>query len=825
MTPANGPRLTLPPGIRLGPYEIVALLGKGGMGEVYRARDQRLGRDVAIKVLPKEFAHEPERLRRFEKEARSASALSDPHIVMVFDVGEADGIRFFASELVEGSNLRQLLESGSLSREKALDVAEQIASGLAAAHEKGIVHRDLKPENILITKSGLAKIGDFGLAKLVESSISDGPTIGGHQTSGGMVLGTVAYMSPEQVRGQPVDRRSDIFSFGALLYEMLTGRKAFQGDTAAETMARILRDEPEPLEQVTPDVSAPVRAIVERCLAKEPTGRYDGAHDLARDLASSRAQPVVVCVSAPAGVTRAPSRWLVAVGTVALVAVLAILAALLTVRQDRPRHGQVEEARGLLEKLTGQRMPAALPPTGSSSAQPAAAESSSIAVLPFVNMTSDANQEYFSDGLSEELLNTLAHVPQLRVISRTSSFQFKGRNEDIRTIARKLNVGRVLEGSVRRAGKRVRITAQLVSAATGAHQWSQTYDRDMDDIFQVQEEIAGEVVKALQVILVDGALPKRPTPRSTEAYTLLLKGRYFSDRRTKDDLAKAVEHLRRAIELDPGYAVAWAALARAYATQANSAFAPADESVANARKAAETALDLDPNLAAGHAMLGWIKASYEWEWEAADLEFKRALELDPGSAGILANAGLIAQGLGRFEQSIELYRRAIARNPLQGGQYANLAISLLYAGRLDEAEAVCRQAIEIRPEAVAQKYLLGRILLAKGKLEAARQAVAQEPDEGWRLAGQALVYHGLGRPAESDAAVKALTTGFSADMPFQIAEVRAYRGEIDLAFDWLERARALRDTGFLEMKGDPLLRNLERDPRYLAFLRKIRLPG
>ncbi|HSE62432.1 MAG TPA: protein kinase [Thermoanaerobaculia bacterium] len=807
----------------MGPYEIVALLGKGGMGEVYRARDERLGRDVAIKVLPKEFAREPERLRRFEKEARSASALSDPHIVMVFDVGEANGIRFFASELVEGSNLRQLLESGSLSREKALDVAEQIASGLAAAHEKGIVHRDLKPENILITKSGLAKIGDFGLAKLVESSISDGPTIGGHQTSAGMVLGTVAYMSPEQVRGQPVDRRSDIFSFGALLYEMLTGRKAFQGDTAAETMARILRDEPEPLEQVTPDVSAPVRAIVERCLAKEPTGRYDGAHDLARDLASSRAQPVVVCVPAPVCVTKAPSRWLVAVGTVALVAVLAILAALLTVRQDRPRPGQVEEARGLLEKLTGQRRPVALPPAGSST-RPPAAESSSIAVLPFVNMTSDANQEYFSDGLSEELLNSLAHVPQLRVISRTSSFQFKGKNEDIRTIARKLNVGRVLEGSVRKSGKRVRITAQLVSAATGAHQWSQTYDRDMDDIFHVQEEIAGEVVKALQVILVDGTLPKRPTPRSTEAYTLLLKGRYFADRRTKDDLAKSVEHLRRAIELDPRYAVAWAALARAYATQAASAFAPVDESVANARKAAEKALDLDPNLAAGHAMLGWIKASYEWEWEAADLEFKRALELDPGSSGILANAGLIAHSLGRFEESIELYRRAIARNPLQGGQYANLAISLLYAGRLDEAEAACRQAIDIRPEAVTQKYLLGQILLARGKLEAARQAVAQEPDEGWRLVGQALVYHGLGRPAESDAAVKALTTEFSADMPFQIAEVRAYRGEIDLAFEWLERARALRDTGFLEMKGDPLLRNLESDPRYRAFLRKIRLP-
>ena len=795
--------MSLSPGARLGPYEIVGRLGAGGMGEVYRASDPRLGREVAVKVLPEEFAHEPERLRRFEGEARSASAVSDPHIVMIFDVGESHGIHFFASELVEGSNLRQKLERGPLPLQSALELGGQIASGLAAAHEKGIVHRDLKPENILITRSGLAKIADFGIAKLVESDLSQGLTLGSRQTSAGMIIGTVAYMSPEQVRGQVVDRRSDIFSFGSLLYEMLTGQKAFGRAAAAETMARILRDQPEPLESVAPHVPAHVRSIVERCLAKEPSGRYDGAHDLAQDLASSRADLPEAGGGATAriGPMRARSSHLVAAGVASLAVALAILAAFL-VRQSRPE-------------------PA--PPSRSADPQPMAA-ATSIAVLPFVNMSPDASQEYFSDGLSEELLNSLAHVPQLRVISRTSSFQFKGKNEDVRTIARKLNVGRVLEGSVRTSGNRVRITAQLVSAATGAHQWSQTYDRDMDDIFHVQEEIAGEVVKALQVMFVDGTIPKRPTPRSTEAYTLLLKGRYFSDRRTREDLAKAVEQLRRAIELDPGYADAWAALARAYAVQAGSAFAPVEESVANARKAAERSLALDPNLAAGHSILGWIKSGYEWEWKAADLEFKRALELDPGSAGILANAGLIAQGLGRFGESIQLYRRAITRNPLQGGQYANLAIALLYANRLDEAEAACRQAIELRPEAVTQKYLLGRILLARGKLEAAQQAVAQEPDEGWRLVGQALVFHRVGRSAESDAAVKALTTGFSADMPFQIAEVRAYRGEIDLAFEWLERARTIRDTGFLEMKGDPLLKNLERDPRYRAFLRKIRLP-
>jgi serine/threonine protein kinase len=283
--------MTLATGARLGPYEVLSPLGSGGMGEVYRARDTRLGRDVAIKVLPEQFAQDPERLRRFEGEARSASALSDPHIVTVFDVGEANEIHFFAAELVEGSDLRSLLDGGALPVKKALDFAEQIASGLAAAHEKGIVHRDLKPENILITKSGLVKIADFGLAKLTESSaakVSALPTSDGHQTSAGVVLGTVAYMSPEQVRGQILDRRSDIFSFGSVLYEMLTGHKAFQRGTAAETMARIMRDEPDPLEKAAPDVPAPARWILERCLAKEPGERYDSTRDLARELAAYR---------------------------------------------------------------------------------------------------------------------------------------------------------------------------------------------------------------------------------------------------------------------------------------------------------------------------------------------------------------------------------------------------------------------------------------------------------------------------------------------------------------------------------------------------------
>jgi len=452
------------------------------------------------------------------------------------------------------------------------------------------------------------------------------------------------------------------------------------------------------------------------------------------------------------------------------------------------------------------------------------AEPASIAVLPFVNMSDDPDQEYFSDGLSQEVLGLLGKRPELRVISRTSSFQFKGKPEDIRTIARVLNVQHVLEGSVRRSGSRIRVTAELVNATTGTTVWSESFDRKLDDVFRVQEEIAASVVRALGPALSEAVTAPSPDPpRDLDAYTLVLQARYLSDRRTREDSARAVRLLEQALSLDPEYASAWAELARASATQAASGFAPAEESVARARSAAERALALDPDSGAAHALIGWVEMSWEGRWRVAESHLQRALELDPGSVGVLSNAAMVARAFGRLDESIELYGRAIARDPLQGLAYSNLAISLLYAGRLDEAEAAVRKGIALRPRAIAQRYLLGRVLLAKGRLEDARTEIEREPDEGWRLVGEALVDHALGRPGESQAAVRSLTEAFSADMPYQIAQVHAFRGETDLAFDWLERAHAAHDTGLAEMIGDPLLLGLERDPRYAAFLERIGL--
>jgi TolB-like protein/Flp pilus assembly protein TadD len=501
-------------------------------------------------------------------------------------------------------------------------------------------------------------------------------------------------------------------------------------------------------------------------------------------------------------------------------------------RASRLRFGRATAAAGIAAAMAvaasvlwlSQRAPS----PGRDAAPPGSgapvAEATSIAVLPFVNMSPDPDQEYFSDGLSEELLNVLARLPALRVISRTSSFQFKGEAEDVRDIAHKLNVAHVLEGSVRKSGQQIRITAQLVNGSDGSHEWSQTYDRNLGDVFRVQDEIAAEVAGVLEIMLAGSTLPSRAQPRSTEAYNLVLEARYFSDRRTQESLAMAIEHLERALALDPDYATAWAELARAYLTQSRSGFARPDESVEHARRAAEKALALDPNQAMAHAMLGRIWAGHDWDWEAGDRAAQRALALDPGNARILSNAGIAAMAIGRLDESISLQRRSIARDPLQDSSYANLAIPLLYAGQLGEADTVTRQAIELRPEAPLYRHLLAKVLLLQGKIEQASEQNALEPDEGWRLAGEALIHHAAGHGAESEAALAALTSKFPADMPFQIAEIEAYRGEIDSAFAWLERARVQHDSGLGELKNDPFLRKLEADPRYARFLHKVRLP-
>ncbi|MFI5089317.1 MAG: adenylate/guanylate cyclase domain-containing protein [Terriglobales bacterium] len=449
----------------------------------------------------------------------------------------------------------------------------------------------------------------------------------------------------------------------------------------------------------------------------------------------------------------------------------------------------------------------------------------SIAVLPFVDMSSEKNQEYFSDGLAEELLNDLAKIPGLRVAARTSSFQFKGKNEDLRTVGEKLNVGAILEGSVRKEGSRVRITAQLIKVGDGFHLWSETYDREMNDIFAVQEDIGHSVAGSLKVALL-GRKTAMPSAQGTnaEAYNAYLQGEYFLKRHGKENLEKAIGYYEQTIKLDPGYAPAWVGLAAARSDQADRGYLPVEEGYREAREAAERALALDANLAAAHAAMGGIKMSYDWDWAGADASYQQALALEPGNAKFVRNAAVLAKTMGRLDEALAQDRRAVELDPLSVPAHSTLGLAAYYAGRREEAAAALKKAMELNPEFPNSHALLGQVYLAQAHPQEALAEMEREPEPAIRLQGQALAYHALGRKKESDVALAELVKKYQADAAFQIAEVYAFRGEADRAFEWLERAYAQRDSGLAEMKGDPLLKSLERDPRYAAFLKKMRLP-
>ena len=463
---------------------------------------------------------------------------------------------------------------------------------------------------------------------------------------------------------------------------------------------------------------------------------------------------------------------------------------------------------------------------GGPSATSAPAGTPSIAVLPFVNMSSDKEQEYFSDGLSEELLNDLAKIPGLRVAARTSSFQFKGKTEDLRTVGEKLNVATILEGSVRKEGSRVRITAQLIKVADGFHLWSETYDRELKDVFAVQDEIARSVAGSLKVALLGGktATPSAPGTNA-DAYNAYLQGRYFYERRSKENLEKAIGYYEQAVKLDPGYAPAWVGLAETRSLEAGQGFLPVEEGFRKAREAAERALALDPNLAEAHAEMGWIKMSYDWDWAGADASYQRALALEPGNATVVRGASELAANLGRFEEALAQDRRAVELDPLSVSAYIYLGEHAYRAGRLEEAAAAFKKTLELNPERPFSHYGLGMVYLAQGHPQEALAEIEREPEPFYHLGGQALAYYDLGRKKEADAALAEYVAKYHTEGAFQIAELYAVRREADKAFEWLERAYAQRDSGLSQMKGDPLLKNLEHDPRYAAFLKKMRLPA
>jgi serine/threonine-protein kinase len=759
----------------LGPYSIEREIGRGGMGIVYLARDPRLQRVVALKRLAPELAADPARLARFEREARLVASLNHPNIVVLHSIEEAAGVRFVTMEYVEGSSLGSRVRPGGAPLSEVINLVVPITDALAAAHARGIVHRDLKPGNVIVTPAGRVKVLDFGLAKVFDADAEPAATEASSLTETGTVVGTVPYMAPEQLRGLDAEPRTDLFAVGVLLYELLAGRRPFTGRTIAEVASSILRDAPPPLEDLRPDLPRAVTSLLARCLAKDPGARVPTAMALGEALAACR---------------------------------------------DSSTPG-IRTATAVDAAAAGGPAPDSVIP--------------SVAVLPFANVGGDPDDEYFADGLSEELLSVLARVRGLRVAARTSSFQFTRRTGDVAVIARRLRVATVLEGTVRRAGGRIRITARLVHGSDGYPLWGETYDRELDDIFAMQDAIAQAVVAELRRALLGASVGSaeadvvareirdafRGRGDDPEAYRLYLHGRYLAERFTREDLAKGIDYYRQALARQPEYASAWAGLARAYATEAVYGWTELGPGMERAREAATRAITLDPETAEAYVVLGRIRLVYDHDGPAAEAAYRRALALAPQDTVVLRATAALARNAGRLEEAIGLLRRAVAADPLNEAAHYGLAMCYFWSGALAEAESEFRKTLELNPGGAATHFYLAAVQTARGRMEEAAALIERESIEIFRLLGRVLLEHARGEGARSAAALRELRERFAGEAAYQLAMAHAVRGERDEAFAWLDRALEQRDAGLAEAKPDVFLRSLRTDPRWEGFLARI----
>ena len=771
-------------GSEIGHYSILRKIGKGGMGEVFLADDMRLKRKVALKVLPENIVSDRVRLLRFEREALAASALNHPNILTIYEFGNDTGVHFLAAEFIEGKTLREIIQAGTISLDDALKITIQIVSALQIAHNSGIIHRDIKPENIMVRADGLVKVLDFGLAKIVE----DLPTISqttysedDHthlQTQAGMLMGTAAYMSPEQARGEEVDSGTDIFSFGIVLYELLTNRQPFTGETISHLLVSILDHSPKPI-FTNLQIPAELERITLRALEKNKLHRYRTAAELLNDLKTLNKR--------------------------------------LEFEAEFKRTSPANKATRIYPVHAAE-----------------AKEGNTVAVLPFINMSSNQDSDYFSDGLAEELINVLFKIRGLRVAARTSAFSFKGKQTTISEIGRALNVASVVEGSVRIAGNRVRISVQLVKTADGYHLWSNTYDRLMDDIFAVQDDIARRVVEELREMLLgkeltafaskqigtEVAVAVRGRADNAEAQRLMLLGRYFLDRTTREDTSKAIYYFRQALDLDAEYALCQAELGRAYSIEAGRGWVPVEKGFASSREATIRALQLEPNLAEGYAQLGRIQIAYDRDFQGAEISYQKALHLAPGSSSVLDGSALLAYKLGKFDKALESGRQVLIQDPLSAAFWHNLGLICHAADKFSEAEKAFRRGLEISPQRFVTHALLALVLLDAERAEEALSEAQLEPDYFWRIWSLAIIHHVAGHKSESDEIMQKLLDE-SAGNSYQIAEVYSMRGESDKAFQWLDQAYSERDAGMTHAKVNPRFRSLHSDSRWKKMLKKI----
>jgi eukaryotic-like serine/threonine-protein kinase len=784
----------------IGHYLIDRLIGVGGMGEVYLARDVQLGRKAALKLLPEHLTADEAQLTRFKTEARSASALNHPNILTVYEIGTDGKRQFIATEFIEGVTLRASLADGRMDLRAALEIAVQVASALAAAHEAGVVHRDIKPENIMLRPDGYAKMLDFGIAKLTEkgpaSEDHELATTAALQTRPGLVIGTARYMSPEQARGQKVDARSDIWSLGVVLYEMVGGIPPFVGETPSDCIASILTKEPPPLSGVLPDVPLKLEEILQKALRKDRDERYQTAKELLRDLHTLKGE-LELAGPARAGVI---------------------------VRQIK-RH-----KRGVLLMLAVAILAAGAFAYSFFFVAPAPPPNEkSIAVLPFENLSEEKSNAYFTDGIQDEILTRLSKIADLKVISRTSTQRYKHTSQRPSEIAHQLGVANLLEGSVQKAAEQVRVTVQLINATTDTHLWAETYDRKLTDIFAVESDVATTIAKTLQARLTGAektAIAKRPTA-NPEAYELYLKGRFFWNKRTAADLRKAIEYFNQALDKDPSYALAYAGLADAYLVLSQYGAASPADSFPQAIAAAKKAIELDDTLAEAHTSLACSLAYYDFDFEQSLKEFERAIQLNPNYATAhhwLSNGVLSA--LGQFERAIAEGKRAVELDPLSLIINLDLGQDFFYARRYDEAIAHLRKTIEMDPRFYFAHWALGTAFQLRGQFSEAiteySKAVELNDDPiVLALLGQA--YARTGQRDEAQKILVRLTEEAKSRYvhAYSFALMYLALGDKERAIDEMERAYRERDADVAEIKVDPMLDDLRGNPRFEALVNQI----
>jgi serine/threonine-protein kinase len=837
----------------IGHYRVIGKLGEGGMGEVYLAEDPRLGRRIALKLLSTSVTTNAERVQRFEQEARAASALNHPNIITIHEVGAEGEHHFIATEYVEGSTLRQHMANSRMPLREVLETAIQVAGALSAAHAAGIVHRDIKPENIMLRPDGYVKVLDFGLAKLCDKSGEheaadlEASTIALVNTNPGIVMGTVAYMSPEQVRGFAVDVRTDIWSLGAVLYEMLAGRLPFEGPTTSDVISLVLQKEPPALTLFSNEASDEVERIVTKALAKDREERYQTAKDLLIDLKRlkqrldveaelERTIPPEMRTTVTTVVARgSASREAASETARAQGADTAQLAAQRATSSEEYLLGEIERHRRRVFALVAALVLLVVTVSGAYFYYSSEGDAiDSVAVLPLANASGDPGAEWLSDGLTESIIYKLSQLPHLKVISRSSAFRYKGKQVDVQTVGSELQVRAVLIGRVAQRGDELLVSAELVDTRDNSLIWGEQYKRKISDMLAVQQDISREISERLRLRLTgeEQKLVMRNYTENTEAYQSYLRGRYYWNRRTQEDLQKSIEHFERAIEIDQDYALAYAGLADSYnVVSSYGGLAPRD-AFPKAKAAAQRALEIDDTLAEAHTALGATLAHYDWDWKTAEQEFKRAVELNPNYAAahyFYAYSFLIPTG--HSAQAVEEMRRAQELEPLSLITNTNYAVALLYARRHDEAISQLQKSVEIDPNFAPIYARLADAYAEKGMFDEAiaeglkARQLRERAITGSILASLGHAYAVAGKRREAErilAELKELQQRVYVS-PFFIAKVHAGLGDKEQSIRWLQKALDERDYLLPRLKVEPSFEKFHSDPRFQEIVRRVNL--